>query len=352
MEQGQYGQHVVGGCPSAYISMRDYRNQSLQSHQPVERNPNEYRFMRDYGNQWMGSPYGSSYHYSWENHTNSSWEPRPPQYAPPEPPCYAPTSQQQQPPPLSPVEQAILNLSKQADNFIEDNKVVNVQANREIETVKSSLNKELDGFQIEIDQKLDILQESISMLTNQFVHQKEENLEEECLTDTIVGEQAQLQEELKEELAEDPPEELQGAPQLCVEYGPWKREEETSPMLTEKGSGIEAGKGPQKLTLQPIPLKLNPTATAQATKCPLPVAPSTNQVYILPSPASQPTSEAPAPKGKSNPSLHAMQDFKRLVAFVHKFATTSKAQAAAYTAWHSGWFRCRLGFGASEPRHF
>ena len=52
------------------------------------------------------------------------------------------------------------------------------------------------------------------MLTNQFVHQKEENLAEECLTDTIVGEQAQLQlqEELKEEPAEDPPKELQGAP--------------------------------------------------------------------------------------------------------------------------------------------
>ena len=65
------------------------------------------------------------------------------------------------------------------DKFIEDNRVVNFQANREIETVKSSLNKELDGFQSEIDQKLDILQESISMLTNKFVHQKEENLAEE-----------------------------------------------------------------------------------------------------------------------------------------------------------------------------
>ena len=29
------------------------------------------------------------------------------------------------------------------DNFIEDNRAVNVQANREIETVESSLNKEL-----------------------------------------------------------------------------------------------------------------------------------------------------------------------------------------------------------------
>ena len=65
------------------------------------------------------------------------------------------------------------------DNFIEDNRVVNVQANREIEIVKSSLNKELDGFQSEIDQKLDILQESISKLTNQFVQKGEENPKDE-----------------------------------------------------------------------------------------------------------------------------------------------------------------------------
>ena len=127
-------------------------------------------------------------------------------YIPHASPHFTSTSQQQQPPPLSPVEQAILNLSKQVDNFIEDNRAVNVQAYRDIETVESSLNKELDGFQSEIDKKLDILQESISKLTNQFVHQEEENPEEECLTDSIVGEQAQLQlqEELKEEPAEDP----------------------------------------------------------------------------------------------------------------------------------------------------
>ena len=37
------------------------------------------------------------------------------------------------------------------------------------------MNKKLDGFQREIDQKFDILQESISKLTNQLVYQKEEN---------------------------------------------------------------------------------------------------------------------------------------------------------------------------------
>ena len=164
------------------------------------------------------------------------------------------------------------------DNFIEEQRVVTVQANQEIETVESSLNKELDGFQSKIDKKLDILQESISKLTNQFVHQEEENLEEECLTDTIVGEQAQLQlqEELKEEPADDPPEELQGAPQLCVEYGPWKKEEETSPMLTEEGNGEEGMEEPHQFTTK---------ATAQPKNNPLLVAPSGDQVYILPTPA-------------------------------------------------------------------
>ena len=308
------------------------------SEYPVERNPRAYMSMRDYRNQWMSSPYSSAYNYSWGNHTNSSWEPRPPQYSPPEPPYYAPTSQQQQPPPLSPVEQAILNLSKQVDNFIEDNRVVNVQANREIETMESSLNKELDGFQSEIDQKLDILQESISKLTNQFVHQEEENLKEECLTDTIVGEQAQLQlqEELKEEPAEDPPEELQGAPQLCVEYGPWKREEETSPMLIDEGNGKGEMKEPHQFT-------------TKATNNPLPAAPP-DSVFILPMPAAQPNRETPTMKATL--SLPMLKKFKRLVAIVQNFATTSNKMAAAHTAWHSGWFGCRFGFGAPEPRHF
>ena len=104
--------------------------------------------------------------------------------------------------------------------------------------------------------------------------------------------------------------------------------------------------GTQEPIIQPIPMKLNPSATAQTTKFPLPVAPSTDQVYILPTPA------PPAPKAKSNPSLLAMQNFKRLVASVQNFATTSKTQAAAYIAWHNGWFGCRFGFGAPESRHF
>ena len=65
------------------------------------------------------------------------------------------------------------------DNFIEEQRVVTVQANQKTGTVESSLNKELDGFQSEIAQKLDILQESISKLAQQPDHEGEENLEDE-----------------------------------------------------------------------------------------------------------------------------------------------------------------------------
>ena len=209
--------------------------------------------------------------------------------------------------------------------------MVNVQAKREIETVEGSLNKELDGFQREIDQKLDILQESISKLAQQPDHKGEENPEDEW-TGTILGEQVQLQpqEELKMESVEAP-EELQDAPESSVNFWPWTKEEQISALITEESSGHETGEEPQEPILQQIPMKLNPSATAQPQNNPLPVAPSDNQVYILPSPAPKSTHAAPAPNHKSNP-LSAMQKFKRLVAYVHKFATTSKAQAVAYTA--------------------
>ena len=163
------------------------------------------------------------------------------------------------------------------DNFKEEQRAVNVQANKEIDTVESSLNKKIDGLQSEMELKLDNLQCSNFKIAQQLDHAEEESQEEECLTDTTLGEQAQLQlqEELKEEQAEAP-EEMQDAPQLCVACGPWKKKEETSPMLTEEGSGKEAVDEPKELVSKPFPMELNPTATAQDTKCPLPVAPSTN----------------------------------------------------------------------------
>ena len=155
------------------------------------------------------------------------------------------------------------------------------------------------------------------------------------MIDTILGEQAQLQlqEELKEEPAEAP-EELQDAPQLCVVYRPWrKKKKEILPLLGEEGNGKEAGEEPQKPTAQ---------ATNSPLSCPDPV-------HILPSPAAHSTPEI----AKAIPSTQsALQNLKKLVAFVQTFATTSKTLAAAHTAWHSEWLRCWFRHGALGPQQF
>ena len=403
----QYGQE---GNPRAYMTMRDYRNLPYQwgIQQPVGKNPNPPRSMREYRDQWISGPVYSV----------PSAYPPPPQYDYPEPPFYAsPPQSPQSPQPLQsihPLEQAMLDLNRIMDDYVEANKkikahsivnvednsnkkidglkddfehkwdhlhdssedlidqqqcpleeecqsgtrveeqgVVTVQANQETETVESSLNNESDGFQSKIDQNLDILQESISKLAQQ-PDQEEENLEEESqeeesLTETVLVEQTQLkpQEELEVESLEAP-EKLQDAP---VNFWPWTKEEEINALLTEKSSEHE---GTQEPIIQPnpqaIPIDLDTIATAQATKNPLPTAPSTDQVYILPASQSQHKTPA-APKAKSNP-LHVVQNFKELVASVHALATTSKTMATAYIAWHSGWFGCGFGFGTPGPRHF
>ena len=228
----QYGQE---GNPRAYMTMRDYRNLPYQwgIQQPVGSNPNPPRSMREYRDQWISGPVYSV----------PSTYPPPPQYDYPEPPFYAsPPQSPQSPQPLQsihPLEQAMLDLNRIMDDYVEANKkikahsivnvednsnkkidglkddfehkwdhlhdssedlidqqqcpleeecqsgtrveeqgVVTVQANQETETVESSLNNESNGFQSKIDQNLDILQESISKLAQQ-PDQEEENLEEE-----------------------------------------------------------------------------------------------------------------------------------------------------------------------------
>ena len=223
MEHPYGKQYSQEGNPRAYMTMRDYRNLPYQWQQPIGRNPNPPRSMREYRDQWMSAPVYSV----------PSTYPPPPQYDYPEPPFYASTPQSPQPlQSISPVEQAILDLTRIVNDFVEENKkikahsivtvednlnkkidglkddfehkwdnlqdsiedlidqqqcppeedcqsdimaeeqrVVTVQANQETKIVESSLNKELDGFQSEIDRKLDIQQESILKLTNQPVQQ-------------------------------------------------------------------------------------------------------------------------------------------------------------------------------------
>ena len=327
----QHNIHSVNEFSASQPSLYNH-----QSHGHYGENCQENVQILNQGRPPISVPFGNSYIQNWKNHSNLPGNPKLP---PTDQQQFAPTSQQQQPPPLSPVEQAILNLSKKVANFIEDNRVMNVQVNRQIETLKS-----------EIDQNLDILQESISKLAQQ-PDQKEENLEEESqeeesLTKIVLVEQTQLQpqEELEEESLEAP-EALQEA---SVNFWPWTKEKEITALLTEKSSEHE---GTQEPIIQPNLINLDTLTTAQDTKTPLPAAPP-ESVYILPTPAQKSKPSAPAPKGKSNTSLHAMQNIRRLVASVHTFATTSKKMANAYIAWHSGWFGCGFGFGAPGPRHF
>ena len=350
MEHPYGEQYSQEGNPRAYMTMRDYRNLPYQWQQPVGRNPNPPRSMREYRDQWMSAPVYSV----------PSTYPPPPQYDHPEPPFYASTPQSpqsQQPPPLSPVEQAILNLSKVVGTFVEEQKILHVQTNQRIEAVESSVNRKLDNMHAEIsklsNQQLQYTPESGDTFwpwkkeeqTSALISE-EESQGEECLSDTMVEEQCQQHPLLE-------PSDI--AATVC----PW---ENHTALLSEESSGHETGKESQEPIFQPIPMKMNPSATAQpnnnrtanakTTNNPLPVAPSDDQVYILPTPAEKSKPAAPAPKGKSNPSLHAMQNFKELVAIAQIFATTSKKMETAYIAWHSGWFWCGFGFGASEPRHF
>ena len=273
------------------------------------------------------------------------------------PPQYISTPQPPQPPQLiSPVEQAILDLTKLVGDVVEEQKKINAQLSQKIDTMEYNVNKRIDGLQSEMEQKLDNLQYSISNLTQHLDHPEEESQAEECLSDTMAEkkcEQQPHQEPIEDfiELSEG----LVESSDMCDVVFPRENQEEIISLLTEEGSKTKAVEVPKKNVIQPNPIDLDTTATAQDTKYPLPAAPSADQVYILPSPAPQPTpaanSKPAAPKAKSNP-LHVMQNFKELVAIAKIFATTSNKMATAYIAWHSGWFGCGFGFGAPGPRHF
>ena len=113
--------------------------------------------------QQQNTPYGNTYNPNWRNHPNLAWRPNPPPYVPPgAKPQFGSPSQSQQTPSSSPVEQAILNLSKVVGNFAEDQKGINVQLAQRIETVESTLNKKIDGLESNLKKKIDNLQYSIT----------------------------------------------------------------------------------------------------------------------------------------------------------------------------------------------
>ena len=88
----------------------------------------------DQSRHLISAPYGNTYNPIWRNHPNLSWKPKPP--------AYTPTgSQHQQPLPSSPVEQAIVSLSKVVGHVVEEQKTVNAQTIQKIEMLEGTLNK-------------------------------------------------------------------------------------------------------------------------------------------------------------------------------------------------------------------
>ena len=95
--------------------------------------------------------HNNTYNPNWRKHPNLSWKPNPPAYVPPSTQQqYGSSSQPQPPPSSSSIEQAILNLSKVVGNFVEEQKTINVQLTQKINTVESTLNSIMDGFQNEM----------------------------------------------------------------------------------------------------------------------------------------------------------------------------------------------------------
>ena len=105
----------------------------------------------------------------------------------------------------------------------------------------------------------------------------------------------QLQEELIKTFAEFF-EGLSESPNICAAFCQSRKDEAISPLLTEEGSGKEAVEEPQKLILNSFPIKLNPSAIAQATNNPLPISLSLDPVHILPKLAAHSTPETPTAK--------------------------------------------------------
>ncbi|RVW19188.1 hypothetical protein CK203_093889 [Vitis vinifera] len=76
------------------------------------------------------------------------------------------------------LEQAMMNLNKVMEDFVEPQKSINAQLSQKIslpDRVESSLNKKMDGVQHDLSQKIDNIQHSISRFSNLNTMQEKEN---------------------------------------------------------------------------------------------------------------------------------------------------------------------------------
>ena len=97
----------------------------------------------DQGRHLISAPYRNTYNPDLRNHPNLSWKPKTQAYTPT-------VSQQQQTIPSSPVEQAIVNLSKVVGHFVEEQKTVNAQTTQKIEMLEGTFNKRLDDLRCSV----------------------------------------------------------------------------------------------------------------------------------------------------------------------------------------------------------
>ena len=170
-------QHEVRAVAETHVPLQPCFNCQSTSHQgelcpiapSVRGLMTEHANIVDQNKPPADAQYGNTYNPNWRNYPNLSWKPKPPAYVPlgaQQQQQYGSTSQPQQPPTSSSVEQAILNLSKVVGNFVEEQKAINVQLNQSIDKVESSLNKRIDELQNDLNKKIDNLQYSITRLSN------------------------------------------------------------------------------------------------------------------------------------------------------------------------------------------
>ena len=145
--KNQHNMHSVNELSASQPSCYNY-----QSNGHYGKNCQENVQILNQGRPSMNAPFGNSYVHKWENYSNIPGKPKLPAYiSPADQQQFCSTSTKQQMPPLSsPVEQAILNLSKVVGTFVEEQKVLNVQTSQKIEAVEISLSRKLDNMHSEI----------------------------------------------------------------------------------------------------------------------------------------------------------------------------------------------------------
>ena len=143
-------QHEKQAVSELSASRPSYFNCQTNSH--PEEHCQEHAHVLNKNNSPINALYSNSYNTDWKNYSNLPWKSRLPAYAPPgaQQQSSSTSAQQQSLPLSSPVEQAILNLSKVVGIFVEEQKVLSVQTSQKIKAVESSLNRKLDNMHSKI----------------------------------------------------------------------------------------------------------------------------------------------------------------------------------------------------------